>query len=93
MARSRNPARRRLSTALNREVPIVLVLGAIAWLAPGTMSHVAGWAMVGVLIATPIGRVGWLAARWMRFDRGFAWAGWALLSVVAAAAVTAVALR
>jgi hypothetical protein len=93
MARSRNPARRRLSTVLNREVPGVLALGVVAWLAPPTISRVAGWAMVVVLIATPIGRVGWLAARWMRFDRRFAWAGWALLVAVAATAAVAVVLR
>lgn len=93
MSRSRNPARRRLSTVLNREVPVVLVLGAIAWLASGAVSRVAGWAMVGILIITPIGRVAWLAARWMRFDGGFAWAGWALLGTVTAAAVAAVVLR
>lgn len=93
MAPSRNPARRQLSMVLNREVPVVLVLGMIAWLAPGAVSRPAGWAMVAVLILTPIGRVGWLAARWMRFDRRFAWAGWGLLASIAAVALLAVLLR
>lgn len=93
MSRSRNPARRRLSTVLNREVPVVLALGAVAWLAPGPVSRLAGWAMVGVLITTPIARVGWLASRWMGFDRRFAWAGWALLGAVASGAIVAVMLR
>lgn len=93
MTRSRNPARRRLSAVLNREVPIVLVLGAIAWLAPGTASRIAGWTMVAILILTPVGRVGWLAARWMDFDRRFAWTGWALLAVVTGAALVAVLVR
>lgn len=93
MSRSRNPARRRLSTVLNREVPVVLGLGAVAWLAPGPVSRLAGWVMVGVLIMTPIARVGWLAVRWMEFDRRFAWAGWALLGAVTAATVVAVMLR
>jgi hypothetical protein len=93
MPRSRNPARRRLSAVLNREVPVVLVLGAVAWLAPGPVSRLAGWVMVGVLIITPIARVGWLAVRWMGFDRRFAWAGWALLGAVAAATVAAAVLR
>lgn len=93
MASSRNPARRRLSTVLNREVPIVLVLGLAAWLAPATISTWAGWAMVAVLILTPIGRVLWLVARWMRFDRAFAWTGVGLLAAVGAAAAVAVALR
>ena len=93
MSRSRNPARRRLSAVLNREVPVVLALGAVAWLAPGAVSRLAGSAMVGVLIVTPIGRVGWLATRWMGFDRRFAWAGRALLGTIAAAAGTAVMLR
>lgn len=93
MASSRNPARRRMSTVLNREVAIVLVLGMIAWLAPATASTGAGWALVAVLILTPIGRVAWLSARWMRFDRPFAWTGVGLLTAVAAAAALAVALR
>lgn len=93
MARSRNPARRRLSTVLNREVPIVLVLGVVAWLAPAPMSRWSGWAMVAVLILTPIARVGWLSARWMRFDRSFAWAGVALLVTVGAAGAIAAVLR
>ncbi|CAN5865115.1 hypothetical protein BH23ACT10_BH23ACT10_38810 [soil metagenome] len=93
MASSRNPARRRMSVALNREVPIVLALGMIAWLAPVTASTWAGWALVAVLILTPIGRVAWLSARWMRFDRPFAWVGIGLIATVAAAAAVAVALR
>ncbi|MBW3603744.1 MAG: hypothetical protein KY460_02340 [Actinobacteria bacterium] len=93
MARSRNPARRRLSTVLNGEVPIVLVLGVVAWLAPAPVSRWSGWAMVSVLVLTPIGRVAWLSARWMRFDRSFAWVGVALLVTVGAAAAIAVVLR
>lgn len=93
MSGSANPARRRLSAVLNREVPVVLVLGGVAWVAPGITSDVAGWVMVGVLVATPLGRIAWLAARWMQFDRTYAWAGWGLLAVVVAAAVVAVLLR
>lgn len=93
MSRSRNPARRRLSTVLNREIPIVLVLGGLAWLAPGRVSVIAGWVMVGVLILTPLGRIGWLAARWMRFDRQFAWTAWALLAAIGTAAIVAVVVR
>lgn len=93
MARSRNPARRRLSVVLNRAVPVVLVLGAAAWLAPGSLSRLAGWAMVAVLIVAPIGRVGWLAARWTRFDPRFAWTGWGLLGAITAATALAVVLR
>jgi hypothetical protein len=93
MPKSRNPARRRLSAVLNGEVPIVMALGLVALLTHGQLERVAGWAMVAVLIATPIGRVAWLASRWMRFDRTFAWAGWGLLSVLGAAAAMAVMLR
>jgi len=93
MARSRNPARRRLSAVLNREVPVVLALGVVAWLAPGTPSRVAGWTMVAVLIVTPVGRVGWLARRWMRFDPRFAWTAWGLLGAITAATALAVVLR
>ena len=93
MARSRNPARRRLSMVLNREIPIVLVLGVVAWLGPPRVAVVAGWAMVAVLVATPIARVAWLSARWMRFDRTFAWIGWGLLAAILTAAAIAVGLR
>ena len=90
MPTSHNPASLRLSIVLNREIPVVLVLGGVAWLAPGAASRLAGWAMVAVLIFTPIGRVGWLAERWTRFDQRFAWTGWCLLIVVGAAAAVAV---
>lgn len=93
MGGSHNPARRRLSTVLNREVPIVLLLGTVAWLAPQPASRIAGWTMIAVLVLTPIGRVAWLAARWMGFDRRFGWTGWALLTAVAAAGAVAVLLR
>ncbi len=93
MTQSRNPARRRLSTMLNREVPIVLILGVTAWLGPPRLSWWAGWAMVAVLILTPIGRVWWLASRWMRFDRRYAWIGWGLLAAVGVAAAIALVLR
>jgi hypothetical protein len=93
MSQSRNPARRRLSLALNREIPIVLALGIAAWVLPGTPAVLAGWAMVVVLILTPIGRVGWLASRWSRFDRAFAVRAWGLLAAVAVAAAVAVVLR
>jgi hypothetical protein len=85
MSQSRNPARRRLSLALNREIA--------AWVLPGTPAVLAGWAMVVVLILTPIGRVGWLASRWSRFDRAFAVRAWGLLAAVAVAAAVAVVLR
>lgn len=93
MSRSRNPARRRLSMVLNREIPVVLILGVTAVVAPGGVSRAAGWAMVAVLILTPVGRVGWLAGRWMGFDRTFALRAWALLGAVATAAAIAVLLR
>jgi hypothetical protein len=93
MARSRNPSRRRLSAVLNREIPIVSVLGLLAWVVPGRLAFTAGWAMVAVLILTPIARVGWLAGRWMSFDRTFALRGWALLATVALATALAVVLR
>lgn len=78
---------------LNREVPIVLVLGVVAWLGPTRVAVVAGWTMVAVLVLTPIGRIAWLSARWMRFDRTFAWIGWGLLAAIVAAAALAVSLR
>lgn len=93
MARSRNPARRRLSAVLNREVPIVLALGVVAWLAPHRVAVAAGWTMIAVLVVTPIARVAWLSARWMRFDRTFAWLGWGLVAAVVAAAALALGLR
>ncbi|HEX6256199.1 MAG TPA: hypothetical protein VFZ70_10365 [Euzebyales bacterium] len=93
MSRSRNPARRRLSVVLNWEIPIVLALGLVAWVVPGTPAMLAGWAMVAVLILTPIGRVGWLANRWNKFDRTFAMRAWGLLAAVAVATVVAVVLR
>jgi hypothetical protein len=93
MSRSRNPARRQLSKALNREIPLVLALGLAAWVVPGRPAVIAGWAMVAVLILTPVGRIGWLALRWTRFDRTFAVRAWALFAAVAAATVVAVVLR
>ncbi len=79
---------------LNREIPIVMVLGVIAWLAPSPRVSVwAGWAMVAVLILTPIGRIGWLASRWIRFDRRYGWVAWGLLTAVGVVAVLAALLR
>lgn len=88
-----NPARRRLSTALNRTVPVVAGLGAVAWLAPAPVGTPAGWLMVATLILIPIGRVAWLSARWLGFDRRYGLAGCGLLAAVAVAAVTAFLLR
>lgn len=86
-------ARLRLGRALERSVPVVAVLGLVAWLIPGPMGEVAGWAVVGLLVAAPVARLVWLGRRWRRFDRRFAGAVGALLGVLVVAAALGALLR
>lgn len=80
----------RLSTALRGARLVVLVLAATALALPGDAGTAAGWAMVVVLITTPLARVAWLGVRWAReHDWRFARLAGGLLAVTAAAAVTA----
>lgn len=74
---------RALSIAVN--VAAVLVLGAL--LLPERVGEVAGGALLVVLVATPLLRVGWFVQRWFRRgDPKFALVGAAVLVVVGAGA-------
>ena len=67
-----------------------LVMGVLGAVLPGTAGTVAGWGAVGIVVATPLGRVAWLAIRWVdRRDWLFAGLATTLLAVVAVAGTLA----
>lgn len=75
-------------------VSLVLVglAAAATVLVPDDLDRWSGWAVVGLLVAVPVVRLGWLAVRWARLgDWRFAVAGMGLLAVMAAGALLAAA--
>ncbi|WP_108666090.1 DUF1634 domain-containing protein [Euzebya rosea] len=67
-----------------------LVLGALGTVLPGPAGTATGWAAVGFVVATPLGRVAWLAVRWVdRRDWLFAGLATTLLAVVVLAGTIA----
>lgn len=78
---------RALATYLRVALGVATVLGLLAALLPDDWAEeTAGVAMVVVLIAAPIGRIGWLLVRWLRRgDWRFAGAAVALLAVMGVA--------
>ena len=85
--RERSRAHARLGAWLNHAVRVVLVLGLVAWLVPGTVGRVAGWTVVALLIAAPVARVVWFAVRWWDRDRRFVPVAAALVATLGIAAV------
>lgn len=81
-----------LARFLQVAAAVVLVLGVAGALLPGAAGERAGTAALAVVVATPLVRVAWLAARWCRRgDVRFALAAAALLVVVGAGAAIAAA--
>lgn len=81
---------RRLVRFLQAAAIAVLVLAVLSLVLPGDAGRLAADAMVAVVIATPVARVAWLLARWVRRrDLRFAYAAAALLFVVGAGAAFA----
>ncbi len=80
---------------LRRALPLATALAlalALGGLLPGTVGRVAAGALVAVLIAVPLLRVGILSVGWRHSpDRRFALAGVALLAVVGVGALIALA--
>jgi hypothetical protein len=77
---------RQRAVALYLRIGILLafVLGVIALVLPDDLGRNFGIAMTVVLIAAPLGRVGWLLVRWLRRgDLRFAAAAFVLLAVTA----------
>lgn len=64
---------RRLSAFLRAATVAAFVVALAGLLLPGHAATIAGVAMVGLLVAVPLLRLGWLATRWLRKgDRRFA---------------------
>ena len=55
-----------LAAALRAATIAVLSLAVAGVALPGDVGTAAEWAMVALLIATPLARVAWLAVRWSR---------------------------
>ena len=73
---------------------VALVVALLATVTPGAAGRSAGAAAVGLVVAAPLLRVGWLAYRWWRRDdRAFASVAAALLVVVGAGAAIAYLTR
>ena len=80
----------RLSSALTVAMVVAAVLVLAALLLPERVGVVAGGALLVVLIATPLLRVGWFVQRWYRRgDPKFALVGVGVLAVVATGAALA----
>ncbi|HUO45471.1 MAG TPA: hypothetical protein VM470_01425 [Acidimicrobiia bacterium] len=63
---------------------------AVAMVAPGTAGIWAGAVAVGLTMAAPLLRVGWLTVRWLQEgDLRFAAAGAALLAIITLGAILA----
>jgi O-antigen ligase len=73
----------RIIWALRIAKRVSLVVALVATFAPGSTGRSASAAAVGLVIAAPLVRVGWLVYRWWRWrDRAFAAVAAALLLVV-----------
>lgn len=84
----------RMATVLQLATGAALVFGLLGVLLPGQAGRALAWGSVGLVVAAPLARVGWLAVRWVeRGDWRYAVLAAALLAIVAAGAVSAVALR
>lgn len=68
----------------------VLAAGVIGAVSPGTLGRTAAYVLIGILIAVPVLRIGFLGARWWQIgDRRFSWWAFGLLAIIAAGAVAA----
>jgi hypothetical protein len=84
----------RIIWALRLTTRIALVAALAATVIPGDGGRSASAAAVGLVIAAPLLRVGWLAFRWWRWgDRAFASVAASLLLVVGTGAALAVLTR
>lgn len=84
----------RMATVLQVATSAALVLGLLAVLLPGQIGRALAWGSVGLVVAAPLARVGWLAVRWVeRRDWRYAALAAALLAIVVAGAAIAVVLR
>ncbi|HYH51159.1 MAG TPA: hypothetical protein VEG38_16560 [Acidimicrobiia bacterium] len=73
----------RIIWALRVTKRVALVVALLATFTPGAAGRTAGAMAVGLVIAAPLLRVGWLAFRWWRWgDRAFAGVAALLLLVV-----------
>lgn len=78
---------RRLARFLRVGAIVAFVTAALGLVLPGQVGAVFGVAMVSVLVAVPLVRLGWLARRWLRKgDRRFAMVALLLTVIIAAGA-------
>lgn len=79
---------RRLARFLRVGVTTAFAVAVAALVTPGRLGTALGVAMVAVLVAVPLIRLGWLARRWLRKgDRRFALVALLLGLIVSAGAV------
>ena len=84
----------RIIWALRFSTRVALVAALVATVLPGQMGRDAGAVAVGLVIAAPLLRVGWLALRWWRWgDRGFSAVATSLLGIVGIGAMVAYLTR
>lgn len=93
LSEERRHAHHRLATWLQRTARLVLALAVAAWLVPGPVGRTAGWAVIVLLIAAPVGRLVWFAVRWWDRDRRFVPVAGALMGTLVLAVVLAAATR
>lgn len=83
MTRARRVRYERIIWALRITKRVALFAALLAIVAPGQAGRDAGAVAVGLVIAAPLLRVGWLAYRWWRWgDRTFSLVATSLLAVV-----------
>ncbi len=79
---------RRMILALRVSLALAATLALGGLLLPGETGRALAWGFVGLVIAAPVVRTGWLALRWWRRgDPRFALVAVGVLGVVALAAV------
>lgn len=84
----------RIIWALRVTKRVAIVVALVATVTPGTAGRNAGAIAVGLVIAAPLLRVGWLAYRWWRWgDRTFASVAASLLVLVGTGAAIAYVTR
>jgi len=77
-------------TALRATTGVVAAAALAALLLGAGPGDGVAWVAIGLLVAAPLGRVGWLAIRWFRRgDRRFGLAACGVLVIVAAGVLLA----
>ncbi len=89
---AQGPANRRMAVVLQRATLVALVVALAGVAVPGAAGEGIAWVAFGLVIAVPLGRICWLAARWAsRREWLFSLLAVALVVIVSVGGVLALA--